>query len=55
MQSDLILQSNSHQAAMINVLSEHQSLMGLSVKTLSLQDFPSGFIYHRKKGKGKYG
>lgn len=55
MQSDLILKTNSHQAAMINVLSEQQSLMGLTVKTLDLFDFPSGFIYHRKKGKGKYG
>lgn len=40
---------------MIAVLAEHQSLLGLKVKTLDLEDFPSGFIYHRKKGKGRYG
>ena len=55
MQSDLILRSFSHQSAMISVLAEHSSLLGLKVKVLYPFDFPSGFIYHRKKGKGPYG
>jgi len=55
MQSDLILRSFSHQAAMIAVLAEHSSLLGLKVKTLKHTDFPSGFIYHRKKGRGEFG
>lgn len=55
MQSDLILRSSSHQSAMISVLAEHSSLFGLKVKTLDHAEFPSGFIYHRKKGKGRWG
>lgn len=55
MQSDLILRSFSHQAAMIAILSEHSSLLGLRVKVLDHELFPSGFVYHRKKGKGRFG
>ena len=55
MQSDLVLRSNSHQAAMISVLAEHSSLLGLKVKVLKPADFPSGFIYHRKKTNGVWG
>ena len=55
MQSDLVLRSFSHQAAMISILAEHSSLMGLRVKTLGPAEFPSGFVYHRKKGKGAWG
>lgn len=55
MQSDMILRSFSHQSAMISVLAEHSSLFGLRVKTLGHAEFPSGFIYHRKKGKGRWG
>ena len=55
MQSDLVLRSFSHQSAMISILAEHSSLLGLRVKVLDPFAFPSGFIYHRKKGKGPYG
>lgn len=55
MQSDLVLRSFSHQSAMIMLLAEHSSLLGLKVKVLDPFQFPAGFIYHRKKGKGPYG
>jgi len=55
MQSDLVLRSFSHQSAMIAVLSEHASLFGLRVKTLGHAHFPSGYLYHRKKGNGPWG
>jgi hypothetical protein len=55
MQSDLVLRTFSHQAAMIAVLSEHSSLMGLRIKVLEPEDFPAGFIFHRKNGNTRYG
>lgn len=55
MQSDLVLRSFSHQSAMISILAEHSSLLGLTVKVLDPFEFPSGHIYHRKRGRGNYG
>ena len=51
MQSDLVLRTSSHQDVMIAILSEHSSLLGLRVKVLEPEAFPSGFIFHRKKGR----
>lgn len=55
MQSDLVLRSFSHQSAMIALLAEHSSFLGLRVKTLDAFEFPAGYIIHRKKGKGPFG
>ena len=50
---DLILKTDSHQQALVAVLSEHASLYGLRVKVLSRDedDFPGGYHYHQKSGK----
>ena len=52
MAGDLILKTDSHQQALVAVLSEHASLYGLRVKVLSRDedDFPGGFHYHQKSG-----
>ena len=49
--SDTIIQSSSHQQALIQLLADHASLYGLRVKILSrdMDDFPGGWHYHRKK------
>ncbi|KAL9188823.1 hypothetical protein ACHAXT_007201 [Thalassiosira profunda] len=48
--SDLIYAWNSHQQALIAMLSEHNSLMGLTVKIFAkeLEEFPGGLQFHRK-------
>lgn len=48
MAGDLILQTNSHQQAMIATLNEHVSLFGLKAKVLSrsLDEFPGGYQFH---------
>ena len=53
MQGDLVLKTDSHQQALVAVLSEHASLYGLRVKVLSRDedDFPGGYHYHQKTGK----
>jgi len=50
---DLILKTDSHQQALIALLSEHTSLYGLTVKVFSRDedDFPGGFQYHQVTGK----
>lgn len=47
--SDMIIQSGSHQQALIGLLTEHASLYGLRVKVLDDLEFPCGFHYHRRK------
>jgi hypothetical protein len=53
MAGDLVLKTDSHQQALVAVLSEHASLYGLRVKVLSRDedDFPGGYHYHQKTGK----
>ena len=48
--SDMILESGSHQEALIQVLANHASWFGLRVKVLSrdMEDFPGGWHYHRR-------
>jgi len=48
---DLIDAWSSHQQVLIALLSEHSSVMGLSVKVFSkvMEEFPGGLQYHRKK------
>jgi len=48
---DMILESKSHQNALIALLNEHASVYGLKVKILSrdTDEFPGGFHYHRRK------
>ena len=49
---DLILQSHSHQQALIQVMTEHASQFGLRAKVLDrdMQTFPCGWHYHRRPG-----
>jgi Nucleotide-diphospho-sugar transferase len=51
--ANLIIQTDSHQQALIAVLSEHASLFGLRVKILSrdMDEFPGGYQYNMKSGK----
>ncbi len=48
---DIILQSHSHQQALVQLMTEHASLFGLKVKVLSrdMYEFPGGWHYHRIK------
>lgn len=50
---DVILETNSHQQALIALLSEHVSLYGLKVKIFDREtdEFPGGFHYHQKSGQ----
>jgi len=50
---DLILETKSHQQALIALLSEHVSLFGLKVKVFSrdTDDFPGGYHFHQATGK----
>ena len=52
MAGDLILKTDSHQQALVAVLSEHANLYGLRVKALSRDDdgFPGGYHFHQKSG-----
>ncbi len=47
---DMIVQSTSHQQALIQLLGNHASLFGLRVKVLSrdMEEFPGGWHYHRR-------
>jgi len=45
---DVIIATKSHQQALSALLTEHASLFGLRVKTLSSEDFPGGHAYHMK-------
>lgn len=49
---DLILETKSHQQALIALLSEHVSLFGLRVKVFSrdTDEFPGGFQFHQRTG-----
>ena len=51
--SDLILQMESHQSALILVMNDHISNFGLKVKTLNrdMDEFPGGWHYHRPNKK----
>ena len=51
--SDIILETDSHQQAMIAVLNEHVSLYGLRLKVISrdAEDLPGGFQWNMKSGK----
>ena len=48
---DIIIESDSHQQALVQILVEHASLFGLRVKVLNRNDdeFPGGYHYHRRK------
>ena len=48
---DRIISTNSHQIALIAVLSEHASIHGLKVKTwkANLPEFPGGHTFHSKR------
>jgi len=50
---DLVLETKSHQQALIALLSEHVSLFGLRVKVFSrdTDEFPGGYQFHQKTGK----
>lgn len=50
---DLIFKTDSHQQALISLMSEHVSLYGLRVKVFSRdeEDFPGGYQYHQHSGK----
>ena len=51
-QGDLILRSRSHQAVMAVLLSEHASLFGLQVQTMSevrSREFPVGYHFHKDR------
>ena len=47
---DIIIQSHSHQQALVQIMAEQASLFGLRVKVLSrdMEEFPGGWHYHRK-------
>jgi hypothetical protein len=47
---DMILQTKSHQAALVQLLNEHISYFGLKVKVLNrdMDEFPGGWHYHKK-------
>ena len=50
---DVILKTDSHQQALIALMSEHVSLYGLRVKVFPREEdeFPGGYQYHQKSGK----
>ena len=50
---DVILETDSHQQALIALMNEHVSLYGLRVKVFSRDedDFPGGYHFHQKTGK----
>jgi len=51
---DMILESKSHQQALIALLSEHVSLYGLRVKIFDREgtdEFPGGWHFHQKSGR----
>ena len=50
---DLILQTDSHQQALIAVMNDHVTLFGLKVKVFSRDtpEFPGGYQYHQRSGK----
>ncbi|KAL7580223.1 hypothetical protein ACA910_012967 [Epithemia clementina (nom. ined.)] len=52
MSSDIIIQTDSHQQAMIAILNEHVSLYGLRVKVVSRdeEDMPGGYQWNMKSG-----
>jgi hypothetical protein len=52
MNTDLILQTKSHQQALIAVLNEHSSLHGLKIKVFdrSTPEFPGGFQWNQRSG-----
>ncbi len=52
--NDMILQWNSHQQALVQLLAEQASLFGLKVKVLDREtkDFPGGWHYHSHRMKG---
>eukprot|EP00978_Attheya_sp_CCMP212_P010841 scaffold26338_cov49-Attheya_sp.AAC.10 len=45
---DMIIGTGSHQQVLAALLTEHNSLFGLSVKVLKGEDFPGGFHFHSK-------
>eukprot|EP00581_Thalassiosira_minuscula_P007713 CAMPEP_0183709788 /NCGR_PEP_ID=MMETSP0737-20130205/5760_1 /TAXON_ID=385413 /ORGANISM="Thalassiosira miniscula, Strain CCMP1093" /LENGTH=569 /DNA_ID=CAMNT_0025937981 /DNA_START=346 /DNA_END=2051 /DNA_ORIENTATION=- len=49
--SDLIINWDSHQQVLVQLLSEHSSLFGLGVKVLGrdTEMFPGGYHYHRNR------
>eukprot|EP00584_Thalassiosira_punctigera_P018171 CAMPEP_0172575534 /NCGR_PEP_ID=MMETSP1067-20121228/137261_1 /TAXON_ID=265564 ORGANISM="Thalassiosira punctigera, Strain Tpunct2005C2" /NCGR_SAMPLE_ID=MMETSP1067 /ASSEMBLY_ACC=CAM_ASM_000444 /LENGTH=572 /DNA_ID=CAMNT_0013368185 /DNA_START=288 /DNA_END=2006 /DNA_ORIENTATION=+ len=49
--SDLIINWDSHQQVLVQLLAEHSSLFGLGVKVLGrdTEMFPGGYHYHRNK------
>jgi len=53
MAGDLVIKTDSHQQALIALLSEHASLYGLKVKVLSrdAEEFPGGYQFNQKTGK----
>jgi hypothetical protein len=50
---DLVLKTDSHQQALIALMSEHVSLYALRVKVFSRDEdeFPGGYHFHMKSGK----
>ena len=50
---DIIIETDSHQHALVQLLNEHSSYFGLRVKVLDRDshgiNFPGGWHYHRKK------
>ena len=50
---DMIISTDSHQQALIALMSEHVSLYGLKVKVFSrdTDEFPGGYHFHMKSGK----
>lgn len=53
MSGDMVLRANSHQQALVAILSEHVSLYGLKVKVFARNtpNFPGGYQYHLKSGE----
>lgn len=53
MSGDLILQTDSHQQALIALLVDHSSLYGLNTKVFSRDswEFPGGYQYHQRSGQ----
>jgi hypothetical protein len=47
--ADMIAASKSHQQALIQLITEHSSLYGLRIKTVSGPLLPGGYHYHREK------
>jgi len=45
---DMIIGTGSHQQVLASLLTEHNSLFGLTVKVLKGEDFPGGFHFHSK-------